>query len=259
LVERAAEAERAASLANVVLFGGMGIAFLLLCGAFYLALRETGRRSQVEYELDQVFAVSADMLCIAGFDGYFKRLSPAWERTLGYPVRELLTRPWTDFVHPDDVHASQVATDGVEGGGTVTSFENRYRAKDGTYRWLLWTSTLIPSRGLSFGVARDMTAQKLQAEERERLIAELKEALANVKTLGGLLPLCAYCKKIRDDQHYWQTLETYVGARTNAQFSHGICPSCVQRLESGEALDGAPPPGGVSSSVASFLNRLRGR
>ncbi len=66
--------------------------------------------------------------------------------------------------------------------------------------------------------------------ERDRLIIELKEALSKVKLLSGLLPICANCKKIRDDQGYWNQVEKYIGEHSNAQFTHSICPECVKKL-----------------------------
>jgi len=79
-------------------------------------------------------------------------------------------------------------------------------------------------------VARDITQQKQVEKERERLIHELQDALAKVKTLSGLLPICASCKKIRDDKGYWRQVEVYVMEHSEASFSHGICPECVKKL-----------------------------
>ena len=77
---------------------------------------------------------------------------------------------------------------------------------------------------------RDISERKKNERERERLIMELTEALANVKTLSGLLPICSSCKKIRDDKGYWNRLETYIETRTEADFTHGICPDCARKL-----------------------------
>jgi hypothetical protein len=73
-------------------------------------------------------------------------------------------------------------------------------------------------------------ARKRAEEERERLIQELQEALASIKTLRGLLPICATCKKIRDDKGYWNRLEEYISARSEAEFTHGICAECARKL-----------------------------
>jgi PAS domain-containing protein len=91
-------------------------------------------------------------------------------------------------------------------------------------------------------VIRDVTARREVELERERLIGELQRALADIRTLRGLLPICAGCKKIRDDKGYWQGLEQYLGEHAEVQFSHGLCPDCLKRyypLDRGEAAGGA--------------------
>ncbi|MBA4348910.1 MAG: hypothetical protein C0415_02840 [Thermodesulfovibrio sp.] len=79
------------------------------------------------------------------------------------------------------------------------------------------------------GIGRDITKRKRAEAELENLISELKDALANVKTLSGLLPICASCKKIRNDKGYWDHLETYISEHSEAEFSHGLCPDCVKK------------------------------
>ena len=103
-------------------------------------------RKRGEEELDRFFRLSLDMLCVAGFDGYFKRLNPAWERVLGYTTEELLARPYMDFVHPDDRIQTTTVADNISEGGQLLAFENRYRAKDGTYRWLQWAAAPVSGR-----------------------------------------------------------------------------------------------------------------
>src|ERR1700746_3501191 len=91
-------------------------------------------------EIDRLFELSLDMLCIAGFDGYFKDLNPAWERTFGFNRDELRAKPFLEFVHPEDLGATAAAASRLSAGSEVVSFENRYLCKDGTYRWLAWDS-----------------------------------------------------------------------------------------------------------------------
>ena len=79
-------------------------------------------------------------------------------------------------------------------------------------------------------VMHDITRRKQAEDERERLIKELQAALTQVKTLSGLLPICSSCKKIRDDQGYWHHVETYVREHSGAEFSHSICPDCMEKL-----------------------------
>jgi hypothetical protein len=102
---------------------------------------------------------------------------------------------------------------------------------------------LIESQGKTFflTVMLDISERKRAAEERELIIAELKGALAQIKTLRGIFPICAKCKKIRDDKGYWQQVEAYISQRTDAHFSHGLCPHCMELLYP-EFLEDPPLP-----------------
>lgn len=176
---------------------------------------------------DQFFALSIDMLCFLDFRGYFKRLNPAWERTLGFTRAELMSRPFIEFVHPDDRARTLDQNAAVRRGGEARGFENRYLCKDGSYRWFRWNATPHLVGGVIYSVARDVTAEKAAAAEREQLVAELQQALAEVKRLQEILPICSYCRKVRDDENYWHSVEDYVAAHTSSRFSHSICPSCM--------------------------------
>src|ERR1700683_2914990 len=149
------------------------------------AIRE---RRMTEEELDQLFTVSLDMLCIAGFDGYFKRINPAWEKTLGVPIAELLAKPFNEFVHPDDRDRTTAESERLDEGEQVISFENRYRCADGTYRWLLWNATPILDQKLIFAVARDVTQRK-EAERRLSTGYAVTRVLAEAESLDGATPL----------------------------------------------------------------------
>jgi len=175
---------------------------------------------------DRFFELSIDLLCQLDFNGYFRRLNPAWERTLGFTIAELTSRPFIEFVHPDDRERTLQQNKEVRDGGRALGFENRYLCKDGSFRWFRWNARPDASWSVIYSVARDVTAQKEAEEERERLVRELQAALAEVKTLQQILPLCSYCRKIRDDEDYWHSVESYVAQHTNARFSHSICPSC---------------------------------
>ncbi|HVX39360.1 MAG TPA: PAS domain S-box protein [Gemmatimonadaceae bacterium] len=179
---------------------------------------------------ERFFALSIDMLCVLGFDGYFKLLNPAWERTLGYTLAELKARPFYEFVHPDDRARTLGQNRDVRGGGHARSFENRYVCKDGSYRWLLWNARPDPSGELIYSVARDITMRKEAEAERERLLAELQSAVAEVQSLQAILPICSYCRKVRDDRDYWLTVEQYFSRHTNTLLSHSVCPECVTNI-----------------------------
>jgi len=176
------------------------------------------------------FGLSIDMLCIAHFSGYFRMLNPAWEATLGYSREELQSRPMFEYVHPDDLERTLAQNQRVRNGEQARGFENRYRCKDGAYKWLLWNATADLEGQVIYSVARDITERKLAEQERERLLGELQTALAEVRELQTILPICMYCKNIRNDENYWQTVETYIAHHTNTRFSHGICPSCYEKV-----------------------------
>ncbi len=147
-----------------------------------------GERRLVERELDQLFNLSLDLFCIAGFDGYFKRINPAWEKTLGIPKEELLSRPYLDFVHPDDREATLGEAKSMGEGIVTFSFENRYRCGDGTYVWLLWNATPSSDHKLIFAVARDITLRK-RAERRMAVGYALTRVLAEAENLEAASPL----------------------------------------------------------------------
>jgi two-component system sensor histidine kinase/response regulator len=121
-------------------------------------------RRRAQDDLDRFFTLSLDMLCIAGFDGYFKRVNPAWKRVLGYTEEELLSRPYVEFTHPDDRRATVTQASKLSTGEEVIYFENRYLHKDGTFRWLLWTSTPYPELQVMYAAARDITERKAAEE-----------------------------------------------------------------------------------------------
>ena len=180
------------------------------------------------YELeDRFFANSIDMLCFLDFNGHFKRLNPAWERTLGFTREELMSRPFIEFVHPDDRERTLNQNRDVRGGGKALGFENRYLCKDGSYRWFLWNAAPDSAEKVIYSMARDVTASRLATEEREQLVRELQSALDEVQALRGILPMCSYCRRVRDDNDYWHTVENYISTHTTTLFTHGICPSCV--------------------------------
>ena len=119
-------------------------------------------------ELDKFFSVALDLLCVANTDGYFLRLNPSWERILGHTRKELMAKRFLDFVHPDDLERTLQAVSTLASQQKILSFENRYRCKDGTYRWLKWAAS--PVENVIYAAARDVTEQKLaEGAQRERL------------------------------------------------------------------------------------------
>jgi PAS domain S-box-containing protein len=191
-----------------------------------MALHSGGTTPTASGLEERFFDVSLDLLCCLGFNGHFQRLSPSWERTLGFDRQELMSKPFIEFVHPDDRERTLTQNREVRVGGQALAFENRYLCKDGSFRWLRWNATTNSSERVIYSVARDITERKHADEEREQLVRELQAALTEVQTLRDFLSICSYCKKIRDDENYWHTMETYIARHTKTRFSHSICPAC---------------------------------
>lgn len=143
--------------------------FLFLAAVIWQAAR-TARRTEIERtaaleELDRFFGVSIDLLATASADGRFVKLNPAWTTVLGYSVEELCSRPFVDFVHPDDIEATNREVDRqVREGRSVLNFQNRYRHLDGSYRWLEWTSVPSADGSRLYAVARDVTERRLEED-----------------------------------------------------------------------------------------------
>jgi PAS domain S-box-containing protein len=150
-----------------------------------------------EGDLREFMDLSLNLLCIAGTDGYFKYVNPAWESTLGYTREELLSRPYLEFVNPDDRPATMAEAAHIASGGNTVCFENRYRCKDGSYKWLLWSAVLRQERGLIYAIAADITERK---REQVRLAAQyaITRVLADEQSLASATPriLEAICKSL---------------------------------------------------------------
>src|SRR5204863_2072143 len=118
--------------------------------------------------------------------------NPAFTKTLGYSTEELLSQPYEAFIHPDDIGRTREETARLNTGQNVLNFTNRYRCKDGSYRWLEWCAVRYPDEGLSYATARDITDRKRSDEALQQALVAAQQARANmdaiVKTLSsGLL------------------------------------------------------------------------
>jgi len=129
------------------------------------------------------FQISVDMLCVAGADGFFKRVNPSLTATLGYPETELLNRPFLEFIHPEDLPATLAEIKKLAAGMTSTHFENRYRCANGTYRWFSWSAQPL-KKGLIYAVARDISetqaVQSALKESEERFRATFEQAAVGI-------------------------------------------------------------------------------
>jgi PAS domain S-box-containing protein len=154
--------------------------------------RDLTERKRVEEERDQFFNLSLDMLCIADFNGYFKRVNPAFTRVLGYTPEEMMARPWAEFLHPGDTDRTSAEYGRNALGKESVEFENRYRCKDGTYKWLSWVALPIVEQKRIYAAARDVTERR-QADERIRsLNQELTRHTAELEAASSELESFSY-------------------------------------------------------------------
>jgi PAS domain S-box-containing protein len=167
----------AAVLPWIVLAASLVLAVLL--GALSV---NAARRAKAKAEVDRLFTLTPDLITVAGFDGLWKRVNPAFETRLGYAEREALARPYLEFVHPDDRERTEEVALSLAEGKTMLAFENRLVCKDGSYRWIEWAATAVPREGVIYGVGRDVTERR-QAESELRRLAGEQAARRRVATL----------------------------------------------------------------------------
>lgn len=136
-----------------------------------------------DFNLDLFFESSADLLCIAGYDGYFKRINPTVSKTLGYTNDELFSRPINTFVHHEDKDLTSRNREKLHKNTPLLNFENRYVTKSGEVVWLSWTSMPIDSEQMIFAIAKNITHKKKQEEDRNALIAALTKTNHDLKQL----------------------------------------------------------------------------
>jgi PAS domain S-box-containing protein len=175
-------------------------------------------------ELDKFFSLSIDMLCISGTDGRFRRVNPAWEETLGWSAEQLTSMAYIDLVHPDDRGRTAAEAAGLASGATTVRFENRYRANDGSYRWLSWKAAAADGHGLIYGAARDVTEERRAAEALARHVSDLnvindelesfsysvshdlRAPLRHIVGFAALLQEAANDRMLEEDRRYVQTI-----------------------------------------------------
>jgi PAS domain S-box-containing protein len=185
-------------------------------------------------EQKQLLDHSTDFIYHHDLRGNITFASPAVERITGFSAQEW-RGPFAQYYTDNPVNAvgREVTAEIIRSGKTGPSYRVEVRHKEGGTRWLEVNKQAYQTDGKVagvIGVARDVTERVRLEGEREGLIVELREALDKIRTLKEMLPICASCKKIRDDQGYWNQIESYIRAHTGTEFTHSICPDCAQRL-----------------------------
>lgn len=155
-------------------------------------LSERKRAQEIQDERDRFFELSRDMICMAGFDGYFKSINPAWERTLGFSGEELLKKPFIEFVHPDDRAATMAESAKLAAGEETINFENRYLCEDGSYRWFAWGARADIAKKLIYAMARDITDQKRAREQIAGLNMDLQRHAGQLEAANKELESFSY-------------------------------------------------------------------
>jgi PAS domain S-box-containing protein len=175
-----------AAAAQPWIIGSAGLGLAALAVALGLI---AARRTKTKAELDRLFAITPDLIVVAGFDGYLKRVNPAFEALLGYTEAEARARPYLDFIHPDDRGSTVAQRTQRRNSELNEPIENRYRCKDGSYRVIEWTASPVVKEQVSYAVGRDVTERRRAeadlrtAEEQTAALAEQQAALRRVATL----------------------------------------------------------------------------
>jgi len=176
-----------------------------------------------------MFEQSRDGLVVIDQTGKVNEANKRFADMLGYSMEEvhqLYVWDWDTQFKKDQLLEMIRSVD-----DSGDHFETYQRRKDGTILDIELSTNgfVFRNQKLVFCICRDITSRKQLEKERKNLIFELKEALAQVKALGGLLPICMHCKNIRDDSGYWNQVEAYIQKHSDAQFSHSICEACLEK------------------------------
>ncbi len=189
-------------------------------------LRESEERYRavVSQSVEAIALFEAETWCLLEANGAFQRM-------LSYTAQEIPALTIYDVMGHDQAGADLDLSLVLKNRQAALG-ERRFVRKGGSLVDVDVSVSLITreARSVVCLVAHDITERKQAERQRESLVAELQQALRQVKTLSGLLPICASCKRIRDDQGAWQPVEAYIRERSNAEFTHGLCPDCVRRL-----------------------------
>jgi PAS domain S-box-containing protein len=194
---------------------------------------ERKRGEQAHARLAAIVECSHDAIIGLSLDGTITSWNPAAERIFGYKVEEVAGKPIGILGRGDQPDELPLILEWLRRGDPVKDFESVRHRKDGQpVHVALSVSPIRNMSGRTLAasiIARDIEERARAEKERETLFRQLQASLAQVQLLSGLLPICASCKKVRDDHGYWTQVEIYVRDRTHAEFTHGICPECAKR------------------------------
>jgi PAS domain S-box-containing protein len=210
--------------------------FSRLPSAAKLALKVARQRLELK-EAERRYSMLFDTVPIGLYratpSGVILDANASLVEMLGYPAEDLLLNVNAAdlYAQPEDFRLWHQA---MERDGVVRGFETQLRCYNGSLCWVQDCAKAIRdpyTQEVFFeGSLQDISDRKKAEQEREQLISELQEALAKVKTLSGLLPVCASCKKIRDDEGYWNPMEVFIQGHSDAEFTHSFCPDCMKQL-----------------------------
>lgn len=206
---------------------------------FRLLFRELKSNEEaLKGERDFISAIlntAGALVTVLGRNGEIASFNQACEDATGYKSAEVMGKPfWDILILPKEKDGVKKVFAELTAGHFPSTHEHYWVAKDGSLRLIDWTNTaLLDEKGnpefiIATGI--DITERRQAEREKERLIKELTAALENIKTLKGLLPMCAWCKKIRDGKGYWNKVEAYIEKHSQASFTHGICPECLAKV-----------------------------
>jgi PAS domain S-box-containing protein len=160
---------------------------------FTVISRDIGNRLLSQADRERFFTASVDLLCITDFEGRFRQVNAAWTRTLGWSEKELLATPWLDLVHPDDREAATAANEVLRAGETVVGLENRYRCRDGGWRWLAWNSYPLVDEDRIYTTVHDIT-------DRKRIDTELQESERRFRNIVQASPMGIHLYELCGDE-----------------------------------------------------------
>jgi len=185
-----------------------------------------------EERLRELFDNTTNMIQSVGPDGRIIYVNKAWHEILGYDEQDVRDLNVFDIIAPESKEQCMLKFRKITEGKRLDGIEATFIAKDGKRVYVEGNASckLVDGKpAYTRSIFQDVTERKQAEQEKERLIQELQIALDEIKTLSGILPICAYCKKIRDDEGYWNKVESYIASRSNAKFSHCICPGCLKK------------------------------